>query len=160
MITARLHGQKKLTAYLKKVRRGAKIHAMTAAAEYIIGNERHGLKHAPSRKQHGESNPYQWQSEKQRRAYFATDGFGGGIPYQRTDEMVNAWDWIANNTDWTRVIVYNPVETVTYVIGDDQQKGHKADGWRHYLDVVRKNIAGAIKAAQRAVDAFLNRTKD
>lgn len=29
------------------------------------------------------SYPVQWDSEKQRRAFFATDGFGGGIPYQR-----------------------------------------------------------------------------
>lgn len=28
--------------------------------------------------------PIQWDSEKQRRAFFATDGFGGGIPHQRT----------------------------------------------------------------------------
>ena len=27
--------------------------------------------------------PIQWDSEKQRRAFFATDGFGEGIPYQR-----------------------------------------------------------------------------
>jgi hypothetical protein len=28
--------------------------------------------------------PIRWDSEKQRRAFFATDGFGHGIPYQRT----------------------------------------------------------------------------
>src|SRR3972149_8428153 len=28
--------------------------------------------------------PVRWDSEKQRRAYFATDGFGAGIPYSRT----------------------------------------------------------------------------
>lgn len=159
MINARLHGQKELTAYLKKLQRGTKIHAMTAAAEYILGDERHGLRHAPKRVQHGENNPYQWQSDKQRRAYFASDGFGGGIPYQRTDEMVNAWEWSASNSDWTRVVVFNPVETATYVIGDDQQRGHKADGWRYYMDVIKTNLKGAIQAAQRAVDAFVNRTK-
>lgn len=28
--------------------------------------------------------PVNWDSEKQRRAFFATDGFGGGIPHQRS----------------------------------------------------------------------------
>ena len=159
MITARLHGQKELTAYLKKVQRGTKINAMTAATGYILGDERHGLRHAPKRVQHGESNPYQWQSEKQRRAYFATDGFGGGIPYQRTDELVNAWE-IVHSSDWRRVAIENTWDKATFVIGDDQQKGHKADGWRYYLDVVKTNLKGAIQAAQRAADAFVNRTKN
>ena len=35
--------------------------------------------------------PVQWDSEKQRRAFFATDGFGAGIPYRRTDAYVNGW---------------------------------------------------------------------
>lgn len=28
--------------------------------------------------------PIEWTSEKQRRAFFATDGFGAGIPYKRS----------------------------------------------------------------------------
>jgi len=158
MITVRLRGQKELAAYLKKVRRGVKITAMRAAAEYIVGDERHGLRHAPSRKQHGESNPYQWQTPKQRRAYFASDGFGGGIPYTRTDTLVNSWELVDSN-DWQRVGIINTWEKSSFVIGDDQQRGHKADGWRHYLDVVKTNINGAIRAAQRAVDAWLTRNK-
>jgi hypothetical protein len=32
--------------------------------------------------------PVQWDSERQKRAFFATNGFGQGIPYQRTNRMV------------------------------------------------------------------------
>lgn len=32
-----------------------------------------------------------WDSEKQRRAFFATNGFGGGIPYQRTGVYGKSW---------------------------------------------------------------------
>lgn len=32
--------------------------------------------------------PVTWDSEKQRRAFFATDGFGHGIPYNRTGDTV------------------------------------------------------------------------
>ncbi len=35
--------------------------------------------------------PVQWDSEKQRRAFFATDGFGKGIPYRRTGEYERGW---------------------------------------------------------------------
>lgn len=32
-----------------------------------------------------------WDSEKQKRAYFATNGFGGGIPYVRTGTYGRSW---------------------------------------------------------------------
>ena len=54
-----------------------------------------------------------WDSEKQRRAYFATGGFGAGIPYKRTGKMAAAWEnqAIANgylivNTEEKSVFVY------------------------------------------------------
>lgn len=31
--------------------------------------------------------PIQWDSERQKRAYFASNGFGAGIPYKRTHAM-------------------------------------------------------------------------
>jgi hypothetical protein len=35
--------------------------------------------------------PIQWDSERQRRAFFATDGFGHGIPYRRTGKYNEGW---------------------------------------------------------------------
>jgi hypothetical protein len=35
--------------------------------------------------------PVQWDSAKQRRAFFATDGFGGGIPHVRKGFYVSQW---------------------------------------------------------------------
>lgn len=35
--------------------------------------------------------PVNWDSERQRRAFFATDGFGRGIPTRRTDTYVRGW---------------------------------------------------------------------
>jgi len=35
--------------------------------------------------------PVQWDSERQRRAFFATKGFGKGIPYKRTFASSSAW---------------------------------------------------------------------
>ena len=31
--------------------------------------------------------PFRWASERQRRAFFATNGFGHGIPYVRTNAL-------------------------------------------------------------------------
>jgi len=33
--------------------------------------------------------PIDWDSPRQKRAYFATNGFGQGIPYKRTNRMVS-----------------------------------------------------------------------
>src|SRR5690606_2623187 len=35
--------------------------------------------------------PIRWKSERQRRAFFATNGFGRGIPTQRTGAIQEAW---------------------------------------------------------------------
>lgn len=35
--------------------------------------------------------PINWDSERQRRAFFATNGFGRGIPYQRTNAYRFGW---------------------------------------------------------------------
>ena len=33
-----------------------------------------------------------WDSEKQKRAFFATDGFGGGIPHERQGAFPNSFE--------------------------------------------------------------------
>lgn len=36
--------------------------------------------------------PVQWDSERQKRAFFATKGFGKGIPYKRTNSYRFGWN--------------------------------------------------------------------
>ena len=151
----RVVGISEIVEYVKSLPRGVKIVAMRAIAEYIIGNDSHGLKHYPKRVQHGPGNPYKWQSEKQRKAYFASDGFGGGIPYKRTDALKNAWDYRETNSQWDRVNLVNTSGYGQYVQGDNLQRGHLADKWRHAIDVAQSNLRGAIQAAQRAVDKLI-----
>lgn len=33
----------------------------------------------------------EWDSDRQRKAFFASDGFGGGVPYNRTGHYQNSW---------------------------------------------------------------------
>jgi hypothetical protein len=60
------------------------------------------------------SYPVHWDSDRQRRAFFATDGFGHGIPYKRTGEYEHGWQvkqtgvgtarefTISNKTVWSK----------------------------------------------------------
>lgn len=152
---ASVRGFDKVKEFIASIDRGYKIAAMREIAKYLIGDERHGLKHNPARVNHDENNPYQWQSEKQRKAYFATNGFGGGIPYQRTGNLANAWTYEEKNNDWNTVALTNDSEYGVFVQGDNIQKGHKVDGWRIMADVIATNIAGAIRAGQQAVDRLI-----
>ena len=153
----RFSGLTEFTEFIKRLPRGMKIAGMRAVAEYIMGDEKHGLSHYPARVNHDAGNPYQWQSEKQRKAYFATNGFGGGIPYQRTNEMQGGWYVHESNSDWSRVNVQNKMPYAQYVMGDRQQRGHIADKWRHFAQVVSDNMAGAIRHAQAEVGKLIAR---
>ena len=78
--------------------------------------------------------PIQWTSERQRRAYFATDGFGHGIPYRRTFGLQNDWDVrLEENT----IIIKNQNPAATYVIGERQQRFHRNTGWPYAPTVLR-----------------------
>lgn len=94
--------------------------------------------------------PLRWQSEKQRRAFFATNGFGKGIPYQRTGNLNKSWDLtIVESADEMTIAVENAatstavtalgVRSVAYarfVIGDDAQRMHLDTGWRQAAPVI------------------------
>src|SRR5690554_5857723 len=60
--------------------------------------------------------PIQWTSERQRMAFFATDGFGQGIPTRRTGDLVKAWRVRADyRNGLTSIDVYNDAPAATYV---------------------------------------------
>jgi hypothetical protein len=74
--------------------------------------------------------PLRWKSEKQRRAFFATNGFGKGIPYRRTGELAEGWqtEFVATPAggEWS---VFNNVGYADYVQGLNQQPMHIDTGW-------------------------------
>ena len=148
-----VRGVEEIKALLRSLPRGVKVHAMKAYSEYLVGDSNRGLKHEPAQVTHDASNPYKWTSAKQRAAFFATDGFGQGIPTQRTHEGVNSWTVTTKDSNWTQVKIEGGNK---FVQGDAQQRGHAADGWRYYWDIVTTNMTGAMRAALSAVDTFLN----
>ena len=158
MIKLETRGLDKVNAYLKSLPRGTLRAALAAFSLYLIGNDQRGLKHYPARVEHGPGNPYQWQSEKQRRAYFATNGFGGGIPYRRTGTLKNSWEVKETRGGYQNQIV-NTSPYSQFVQGDDQQRGHAADKWRQYGEIIKTNMAGAMRAAQQAANRWLKSKK-
>lgn len=154
-IKTSVRGLKEVQELMASLPRGIKLQAMEAIATYLIGNEQRGLAKAPERVQHDAGNPYQWQSEKQRRAFFATDGFGGGIPYKRTGNLSAGWVYSSTDSNWTSVKIENIESYSGFVMGDQQQRGHAADKWRKFADVISTNLTGAIRSAQRRVDEWI-----
>lgn len=74
--------------------------------------------------------PIRWKSERQRRAFFASNGFGRGIPTQRSGALQEAWsvEVVGGQFDMD-VLVDNDLPYAQYVQGDDQQPFHADTGW-------------------------------
>ena len=79
--------------------------------------------------------PLRWASEKQRRAFFATNGFGKGIPYKRTGQLIAAWQvkvsvrGVGGGRGGGVITVENPAKAARYVYGPQQQPFHLDTGW-------------------------------
>lgn len=115
-------------------------------------------------------HPIQWTSVKQRKAYFATDGFGAGIPYKRTNGLANAWVIESRTKDRTSIIVIeNTAPQAKFVIGtlsnsktSFQQQFHKNTGWnpvsetaRYWLDAMMEDFTVGFNAR---IGEFANTT--
>lgn len=84
----------------------------------------------------------EWETPKQHRAYFATNGFGAGIPYRRTGKLARNWviESDAHREGWS-IIVRNESRASRYVYGSlaladaraasrFQQRFHRITGWQ------------------------------
>ena len=98
------------------------------------------------------SYPIQWDSEKQRRAFFATKGFGKGIPYRRTGEYQAAWKVTSLGEIGYRVA--NEKKQAGPIAGDifgTQSKIHRGR-WTHF----RKTIDEELKALPEEIRKEIN----
>jgi hypothetical protein len=155
MIKMSMRGLPEVKAYLSTLARPLKILAVRNIAKYLQGDENHGLRYEPPRVIHNAENPYLWQSERQRKAFFATNGFGGGIPHVRTHETAGGWNITEQDSNWTMVKIVNAAKGAPFVFGDEQQRGHAADGWRKAGQIILDNLKGAIRKAQQEVDKWI-----
>lgn len=121
--------------------------------------------------------PIQWTSEKQRKAFWASDGFGKGIPYTRTGALAKAWQVNKSGGGLNiKVTVINPSSASPFVYGslslsnrgDHKQRFHSNTGWQTagdtisfwlvaltetFLDNMRQrlgDVVGSTKTSRRA----------
>lgn len=81
--------------------------------------------------------PIRWKSQRQKRAYFASKGFGKGIPSRRTYAVLRGWKVTYRRTgDVGMVSLINTEPHMRFVQGDDAQPFHLDTGWVQRRDVV------------------------
>ncbi len=85
--------------------------------------------------------PIQWTSDKQRKAFFASNGFGKGIPYKRTGTLNRSWRlFVAREPNGGKIVILNTAPYSKFVVGtfakNDEtaykyiQQFHRNTGWQ------------------------------
>jgi hypothetical protein len=141
----------------------AKFFAEGKVAEYLVGDERHGLKHEPYYKHVNRYAGFPeasytaqdghevvgWHSLKQQQYVMASIREGRITPgvENRSHTLRDGWKAApVNNTFWR---ISNDVPYANYVMGDEgQTRMHALIGWRRYSVVVASNLKGAFRHAQ------------
>lgn len=94
--------------------------------------------------------PVKWDSERQRRAFFATDGFGSGIPYKRTGRYSKSFRVVKTGKGAKRsYALINTWAKAKYVGGDaraQRQSRIHAGRWPLVADTVRKFAQRLVKS--------------
>lgn len=81
--------------------------------------------------------PIRWKSQRQRKAFFASKGFGRGIPTRRNYELLRGWHIELVRTPYGGMIsLENPVPYMIFVQGDAAQPFHLDTGWVQKSDVM------------------------
>lgn len=97
----------------------------------------------------------QWTSEKQRRAFFATNGFGSGIPYQRSGRLAASWQVISfEDRGAFKMFIANAAPMSKFVYGSlgrvqgktPRQQFHANTGWIAAKPIVDEEIAAFVLA--------------
>lgn len=100
--------------------------------------------------------PIRWSSERQRKAFFATDGFGRGIPTRRTGNIAAGWEVSSiPDGDGVSIILSNPADETKFVHGPQPfgQGFHIDTGWTQLESVEEMFFA---EAEAEAVQIFYN----
>jgi hypothetical protein len=146
----------RLKQFIKTVPRGMKKVGMEAVADWMIGDKSRGLRHNPAYKYVTRKSAYgvTFFTEKQRRWFWANGG-PDMIGNNRTGQTAESWE--ANiGAPYDRLTIRNTAPGAVWTMGDKTQARQPAKvGWRKTMEVVQKNMAGAIRHAQAAVNKMI-----
>lgn len=100
--------------------------------------------------------PLEWQSQKQRRAFFATNGFGRGFGARRTGRLRSGWQVkLRYDTNEGLLKLTNDAPYAWYVQGSAQQNFHRNTGWTRVdrlIDSAQKQFV------EQVIDAWIEVT--
>ncbi len=146
---------KKITEVIRRAKVGVNRTAESSAREIARIMQRAGL---PIR------YPVDWDSEKQRKAFFATDGFGRGIPYNRTGAYERGWTYsaisnghqVANIGHNAMFLSGNPSGAPIGVSGKLQSNIHR-NRWRLIKPVLDAVLARLPENLLKSIGVEVNR---
>lgn len=103
--------------------------------------------------------PIRWKTDKQRRAFFASKGFGRGIPTGRKNVIIKAWRAEVTTDPYGGVVrLINPFDAWIYIQGSFVQPFHLDSGYTQLKDVQDEFLdSGTLVIADawvEAVDSF------
>ncbi len=105
--------------------------------------------------------PVQWDSERQRRAYFATNGFGHGIPYHRTGGLVAGYVVTPlGDGMMAKARISNAAPAARYVVGDSQGMGQSRihrGRWKVFRSVVLSYADAIVGHVRREIQARVSK---
>jgi hypothetical protein len=107
---------------------------------------KHPIRWTPAKQQNRPPNTRFGYYSKQKAAYFATNGFGRGIPSPRTGTLKESWEVRTRiESDASgEFTIENSAPAARYVIGKDQQRFHAITGWPNITDATFRNIEDRI----------------
>lgn len=100
--------------------------------------------------------PISWDTAKQKRAFFATDGFGGGIPHERANDLPQLFQKTepAVTPDHIHGEVVGQEPWLQFLMGDRNQSNIHRGRWKtdreirdEIQDQVREIFANAVREA-------------
>jgi hypothetical protein len=154
-IRFQIKGLKEVSDFINRLPRGVRIVFMRAYTTYILGDDTHGLRHAP---------PYKYVSRKQAgyapmsdrmRGWFWANGGPDMIGDNRTGAISEGWQMRETDSSWTHVSITNTAEGAGWVMGTAQARQPAKVGWRKYMNVIKDNMAGGMRSGLAAVRAFI-----
>ena len=156
---SKIRGLDKVQAYLKSLPRGMIRVALKAFTEYVLGNQQRGLRHYQPYKYVTRKKAYgqTFKSDAQRRYIMARIREGSidpGYPH-RTGETQRGWHYRIVKGGYG-MSIENPTPGAYYTADEaGQARLNALAGWRKVLAVIRDNMAGGLRSATAAVNAYL-----
>jgi hypothetical protein len=152
-ISVKVRGLGELKDFISTLPRRVRGVATEAAAEYLVGNGQRGLKRYPPYKYITRRQAYgkTFVSDKQRRYVMAAIADGRidpGAPhrtgaYQRSIEVVGRG---------AQAVIRGELPHERWT-----DRLSRKVGWRNWDEIIASNFAGAIQAAERAVDKIIGK---